>query len=115
MNKLRIPAIFIFMSLLVISCDSRQPSKATEIHSLGPFEFLETTNGYIVGYKNARFSWVVSEDQLIMYLGLDQSVTYNLNPTNGEVKNILLEFPKTAKSPGYWVSDVNADGIPEHR
>ena len=49
-----------------------------------------------------------------MNIGTEKSVTLRLNPTNDRVNGILLEMVSDTGE-RFYVSDINADGIPEQR
>ena len=78
------------------------------------FEIRAVTNGSVVIFQGGKFFWTVRNDQLTMNVGVDRSVTFNLDPDRGIVKSIVLEIQPT-NGPGYYISDIDADGIPDQR
>ena len=80
-----------------------------------PFEIVKQTNGYMIGLQNARYYWSVETNLMSMNIGPDQSATFNFNPTNDRIESIVLELISKDGTEKYYVSDFNADGIPDRK
>jgi hypothetical protein len=107
---------WIAISFLIIPVLQSGCSSTPKPAPLGqPFEMLSTTNGYLVGYRSARYSWNIDSDFVSMNIGVHQSVTFFLNPTNDHVERILLELQSADGKEGYYILDANGDGIPDSK
>ena len=79
----------------------------------GQFEMASNSNGNFVIFQKGRYSWNIDTNLLSMNVGSNYSVTFRLDK-NDNLKSILLELRSTQGS-RHFVSDMNADGIPEQR
>jgi hypothetical protein len=86
-----------------------------------PFEMLEVPDGYLVGFRSGRLSWFVSSNMDVgtnrtsIRVGPEQSISLFVNAANDRVESIVTELMPNGASPGYSISDFNADGIPDQR
>jgi hypothetical protein len=67
---------------------------------------LQGTNGLTLSLKQQRIT---------LYFGTDNTVTVWFDPKTKRLSKILLETPDSERGPGEWITDFNADGIPDAR
>jgi hypothetical protein len=69
---------------------------------------------FIVAFDDGRFHWTIETNMLSLNVGPEQSFTLHLDKAARRVERTLLEFGD-ADSGKTYVTDMNADGIPEQR
>ncbi len=71
-------------------------------------------DNFIVAFDDGRFYWTIETNMLSLNVGPEQSYTLYLDKAARRVERTLLEFGD-ANSGKTYVTDMNADGIPEQR
>lgn len=71
-------------------------------------------DSFIVAFDDGRFYWTIETNMLSLNVGSEQSFTLQLDKAERRVERTLLEFGDASSGKAY-VTDMNADGIPELR
>ncbi len=120
--KLALSISVLVNCLLIVVAFVAHPGKSQpeSRSALGPFSIVTSpglppaSKKYLIGFEQGRFYWTVESDMLSLNVGLSQSVTLKISPTNDHIEAVTLELnPQSGQ--GFYVSDLNADGIPDKK
>ena len=75
---------------------------------------ITTEDNFIIAFDDGRFYWTIETNILSLNVGPEQSFTLYLDKGTRRVERTLLEFGD-ADSGKTFITDMNADGIPEQR
>ena len=117
MNKRPLTEMFCLLLFLAAGCSDKHQTHTDVIGTsvLGSFELGTNTSDSIIIFQKGRYSWIIGSNLVSMNIGLNQSVTFHLSTDGDLVQRIVLQLASNTNGAGFWVSDKDADGIPEQR
>jgi hypothetical protein len=97
----------------------RPEQKSPQVGLLPPFSFTnvvlnDNSSAWILHQSNGP-SVELGRRRITIYFEPESTMTLDFEPATMKLNKVILETPPSSRQTGQWVSDFNADGVPEVR